>query len=80
MTQEIKFSTAGFRTITADGMTAQSVQRLAYGISEHILEHPFTDLKVQVIKNTARTGAKSPKNRSYLSGTIPAFYPASLRP
>ena len=41
MSEDIKFSTAGFRAVTADGLTAQSVQRLTYGISEHILEHPF---------------------------------------
>lgn len=41
MSEQLKFSTAGFRSILADGVTAQSVQRLAYGISEHILEHPF---------------------------------------
>ena len=39
--EDIKFSTAGFRAVTAGGLTAQSVQRLAYGISEHVLEHPF---------------------------------------
>ena len=41
MSENIKFSTAGFRATIADGLTAQSVQRLAYGISEHILEHPY---------------------------------------
>lgn len=41
MSEDIKFSTAGFRAVTAGGLTAQVVQRLAYGISEHILEHPF---------------------------------------
>ena len=41
MNETIKFSTAGFRATIADGLTAQSVQRLTYGISEHILEHPY---------------------------------------
>ena len=41
MSETIKFSTAGFRATIADGLTAQSVQRLTYGISEHILEHPY---------------------------------------
>ena len=41
MSENIKFSTAGFRATIADGLTAQSVQRLTYGISEHILEHPY---------------------------------------
>ena len=41
MSENIKFSTAGFRATIADGLTAQNVQRLTYGISEHILEHPY---------------------------------------
>lgn len=41
MSEEIKFSTAGFRAVIAEGMTAQSVQRLAFGISDHVLEDPF---------------------------------------
>ena len=41
MSETIKFSTAGFRATIADGLTAQNVQRLTYGISEHILEHPY---------------------------------------
>lgn len=41
MSENIKFSTAGFRATIADGLTAQSVQRLTYGISEHVLEHPY---------------------------------------
>ena len=43
--EEIKFSTAGFRAVIAEGLTAQTVQRLAYGISEHVLEHPFYGFK-----------------------------------
>ena len=61
MTQEIKFSTAGFRTITADGMTAQSVQRLAYGISEHILEHPFYGFEGTGYKKHCQDRGKKPK-------------------
>ena len=41
MSEEIKFSTAGFRAVIAEAMTAQSVQRLAFGISDHVLEDPF---------------------------------------
>ena len=41
MSEDIKFSTAGFRSVIADGMTAQTVQRLAFGIASHVLEHPF---------------------------------------
>lgn len=38
---QLKFSTAGFRAITAEGLTAVNVQRLAYGICAHIFEHPY---------------------------------------
>ncbi|MBO7238837.1 MAG: hypothetical protein J6U96_06170, partial [Elusimicrobiaceae bacterium] len=41
MSEDIKFSTSGFRAGIAEGMTAQTVQRLAFGISDHVLEHPF---------------------------------------
>ena len=41
MSEDIKFSTSGFRSVIAEGMTAQAVQRLAFGISDHVLEHPF---------------------------------------
>lgn len=41
MSEDIKFSTAGFRAVIAEGMTAQSVQRLAFGIASHVLENPF---------------------------------------
>ena len=75
MSEDIKFSTAGFRAVTADGLTAQSVQRLAYGISEHILEHPFYGFAGTA--NTAKNKAKNPKNPSYLWGLIPAFCPNS---
>ncbi|WP_424245996.1 phosphomannomutase [Elusimicrobium posterum] len=38
---QLKFSTSGFRAITAEGLTAVNVQRLAYGICGHIFEHPY---------------------------------------
>lgn len=41
MSEDIKFSTAGFRSAIADGMNAQNVQRLAFGISDHVLENSF---------------------------------------
>ncbi len=38
---DIKFSTAGFRAITAEGMTAVNVQRLTLGICAHIFNDKF---------------------------------------
>jgi phosphomannomutase len=41
MANEIKFSTAGFRGTIAEGVTAQSIQRLSLGIAEHIFTDPY---------------------------------------
>ena len=60
--QDIKFSTAGFRATTADGLTAQSIQRLVYGISEHILEHPFYGFKGTGYQNFCKTQGRKLKN------------------
>lgn len=38
---DIKFGTAGFRAVTAEGFTAVAVQRLTYGLSTHIFNHPY---------------------------------------
>ena len=65
MSEDIKFSTAGFRAVTADGLTAQSVQRLTYGISEHILEHPFYGFEVRATASTVKNKAKNPKSPSF---------------
>ena len=60
--EDIKFSTAGFRAVTADGLTAQVVQRLAYGISDHILEHPFYGFEgVGYKKHCQQLGKKQKK-------------------
>ncbi|MGN0024364.1 MAG: hypothetical protein ACI351_02905 [Candidatus Avelusimicrobium sp.] len=62
MSEDIKFSTAGFRAVTADGLTVQSVQRLAYGISEHVLEHPFYGFEgIGYRKHCAEHGKKPKK-------------------
>ena len=39
MANDIKFSTAGFRGVIAESVTAQNIYRLAVAIAEHI----FTD-------------------------------------
>ncbi|WP_428898150.1 hypothetical protein [Parelusimicrobium proximum] len=41
MTEEIKFSTSGFRGVTAEAITAQSVQRLTFGICSHIFANTY---------------------------------------
>ncbi|MDR0734137.1 MAG: hypothetical protein LBG16_00165 [Elusimicrobiota bacterium] len=41
MANEIKFSTAGFRGMTAEIVTAQSIQRLSIAIAEHIFTNPY---------------------------------------
>lgn len=61
MSEDIKFSTAGFRAVTADGLTAQSVQRLAYGISEHVLEHPFYGFEGTGYRKHCAEQGKKPK-------------------
>lgn len=68
MSEDIKFSTAGFRTVTADGLTAQSVQRLAYGISEHILEHPFYGFEGTGYRKHCQQRGKKPKKPLVLVG------------
>ena len=79
MSEDIKFSTAGFRAVTADGLTAQSVQRLAYGISEHVLEHPFYGFEGTGSANIVPSRAKNRKNPSYSWGLIRVSPPNSLR-
>ncbi|MGB2578811.1 phosphomannomutase [Elusimicrobium simillimum] len=41
MNEEIKFSTSGFRAVTAEGLTAINLQRLVYGICDHIFENNY---------------------------------------
>ncbi|MBR4591719.1 MAG: hypothetical protein IKO35_00735, partial [Elusimicrobiaceae bacterium] len=62
MSEDIKFSTAGFRAVTAEGLTAQTVQRLAYGISEHVLEHPFYGFEGTGYRKHCQEQGKKPKN------------------
>ena len=41
MPNEIKFATAGFRGAIAESVTAQSIQRIALAIAEHIFTNPY---------------------------------------
>lgn len=62
MSQAIKFSTSGFRSMIAEGVTAQSVQRLAFGIADHILEHPFYGFEgTGYLKHCQQLGKKPKK-------------------
>lgn len=61
MSEDIKFGTAGFRAVMADGLSAQVVQRLAYGISEHVLEHPFYGFDGTGYQNYCKSKGKKPK-------------------
>ena len=79
MSEDIKFSTAGFRAEIAGGLTAQSVQRLAYGISEHILEHPFYGFKgTGYRKHCQELGKKPSKNPLVLVGFDTRFLAKEL--
>lgn len=76
--EDIKFSTAGFRAATADGLTAQTVQRLAYGISEHVLEHPFYGFKGTGYQNFCKTQNKKLKNPLVIVGYDTRFLSKQL--
>lgn len=78
MSEDIKFSTAGFRAVTADGLTAQSVQRLAYGISEHILEHPFYGFEGAGYRKHCQEQGKKPKKPLVLVGFDTRFLSKQL--
>ncbi len=78
MSEQLKFSTAGFRSILADGLTAQSVQRLAYGISEHILEHPFYGFDGEGYKKQCAQNAVKQKKPLVLVGFDTRFLSKEL--
>ena len=78
MSEDIKFSTAGFRATTADGLTAQSVQRLAYGISEHILEHPFYGFEGEGYKKHCQAQGKKLKKPLVIVGFDTRFLSKQL--
>ena len=68
MSEDIKFSTAGFRAVIADGMTAQSVQRLAFGIADHVLEHPFYGFEGSGYKRHCQLSGKKNKKPLIIIG------------
>ena len=78
MNEQIKFSTAGFRAVTADGLTALNVQRLAYGISEHILEHPFYGFEGEGYKKHCQAQGKKMKKPLVIVGFDTRFLSKQL--
>ncbi len=78
MSEDIKFGTAGFRSITAGGLTALNVQRLAYGISEHILEHPFYGFEGEGYKRHCQKQGKKIKKPLVLVGYDTRFLSKQL--
>ncbi len=78
MSENIKFSTAGFRAVTADGLTALNVQRLAYGISEHILEHPFYGFEGEGYKKHCQAQGKKMKKPLVIVGFDTRFLSKQL--
>ena len=78
MSDTIKFSTAGFRAVTAGGLTAQNVQRLAYGISEHILEHPFYGFEGEGYKRHCQAQGKKMKKPLVIVGFDTRFLSKQL--
>ncbi len=78
MSEDIKFSTAGFRAVIAGGLTAQNVQRLAYGISEHILEHPFYGFEGEGYKKHCQAQGKKLKKPLVIVGFDTRFLSKQL--
>ena len=75
---DIKFTTTGFRAVTAEGLTAQAVQRLAYGISEHVLEHPFYGFEGEGYKKHCQAQGKKMKKPLVLVGYDTRFLSKQL--
>ena len=78
MSEDLKFSTAGFRSTLADGLTALSIQRVAYGISEHVLEHPFYGFEGEGYQKHCRALGKKPKKPLVLVGFDTRFMSKEL--
>lgn len=75
---DIKFTTTGFRAVTAEGLTAQAVQRLAYGISEHVLEHPFYGFEGEGYRKHCQQQGKKMKKPLVLVGYDTRFLSKQL--
>lgn len=68
MSEDIKFSTAGFRAVIGEGLTAQAVQRLAFGISNHVLENSFYGFEGTGYQKHCQALGKKPKKPLIIIG------------
>ncbi len=68
MSEDIKFSTSGFRAVIAEGLTAQSVQRLTFGISDHVLENSFYGFEGTGYQRHCQELGKKPKKPLVILG------------
>lgn len=68
MSEDIKFSTSGFRAVIAEGLTARSVQRLAFGISDHVLENSFYGFEGEGYVKHCKEQGKKPKKPLVIVG------------
>ncbi len=68
MSEDIKFSTSGFRAVIAEDLTAQSVQRLAFGISDHVLENSFYGFEGSGYLRHCQEQGKKPKKPLVIVG------------
>lgn len=78
MSEDIKFSTSGFRAVIAEGLTAQSVQRLAFGISDHVLENSFYGFEGDGYVKHCQAQGKKPKKPLVIVGYDTRFLAKQL--
>ncbi len=78
MSEDIKFSTSGFRAGIAEGLTAQSVQRLAFGISDHVLENSFYGFEGTGYQKHCQELGKKPKKPVVIIGYDTRFLSKQL--
>ena len=78
MSEDIKFSTSGFRAVIAEGLTAQTVQRLAFGISDHILENSFYGFEGSGYQKHCQEQGKKPKKPLVIIGYDTRFLSKQL--
>ena len=78
MSEDIKFSTSGFRAVIAEGLTAQSVQRLAFGIADHVLENSFYGFEGSGYLRHCQAQGKSPKKPLVIIGYDTRFLSKQL--
>ncbi|MBR3899526.1 MAG: hypothetical protein IKJ44_04560 [Elusimicrobiaceae bacterium] len=78
MSEDIKFSTSGFRAVIAEDLTALSVQRLAFGISDHVLENSFYGFEGTGYQKHCQQLGKKPKKPLVIVGYDTRFLSKEL--